>query len=167
MLLSVHVSECKCQCREDEYRFQSYSLKNLCGAVARILIWSQCLCILNTFRSTSESQSDPQHISFHWAFFTVLLNSQMDWFTGCWLSPQNLSLFLLLDKSRGQRWSPIMVHSQTPCRVDPEACPFTSAPNVYPEVLQFLCSRDSSCSSASGGGRYQPVHHTCLVQHHW
>lgn len=75
-------------------------------------------------------------------------------------------LFLLLDKSGGRRWSPAMVYCQAPRRVDSEACPFAAAPAVYPEVLQFLCSGDSCCSSASGSSRRQPVDHTCLVQYH-
>lgn len=59
-----------------------------------------------------------------------------------------------------------MVYRQTPRGVDSEARPFTSAPGVHPEALQFLRFGDGSCSPASGSGGRQPVKHARLVQHH-
>lgn len=97
MSLSVCVSECTCQCGEDEYRFQSYSFKNLCAVERPGLICSQCFLALNTYASTTEPvwrsiQFPANLVTFHCglSFFSALcLNPQMDWFTGSWMSQLN------------------------------------------------------------------------------
>lgn len=73
---------------------------------------------------------------------------------------------LLLDKSGGQRWSPIMVYCQTPRRVDSQTCPLAGTSAIHPEVLQLFYLGDSCRSSAGGSRRRQPLEHTCLVQYH-